>query len=223
MAEIRAASRAHVQQNRLAAARNDHVIGVGPGLQAGLDEFAAYVHAECAVAEAVVGHDDDVGLVGEPEFAQAVEQQPDLAIIVADGGARLRRTGADRMLEMVGFGEPIDHDVGRKLSQHVIAQHPLRPRDFFVGWIQDAALFGGGRKPAQDRLVRRIRECDALTRLPKGIDQDPDALRGARVDQQCAPCRPGAHDRERLATLCKDFRKARSQNRAAARDLVETQ
>jgi hypothetical protein len=124
------------------------------------------------MAEAVVGYDYDVGLVAEPEFAQPVEQEADLAVIVADGGARLRRSGADCMLEVVGFGEPIDYDVGPKLSQHVLAQHPLRPRDFFVGRIEDAALWRSGRKPAQDCVVRRIRATrlpgsqKALTRIP---------------------------------------------------------
>ena len=97
------------------------------------------------------------------------------------------------MLEMIGFGEPIDHDVGPKLSQHVIAQDR----------IEDAALLRSGPEPAQDRLVRGIRERYALARLPKGIDQDPDALRGARVDQECAPgCPRTLSQNSRRRTSC---------------------
>ena len=68
------------------------------------------------MTEAMVGNDDDVGLVSKAEFTQPVEHETDLAVIVTDGGAGRCGASAFSVLDMVRLGEPIDDHIGLELG-----------------------------------------------------------------------------------------------------------
>ncbi len=118
----------HVERDRLAAAGQDHVGGIGRRLQLGLDQGARHVHPRGIGGEPVVGDHQHAGGAGvEPR------QHPrDLPVAVAERLARGGRAHADVMLAVVRLGEPVDDDSGRELGKHVLAQHPLRPVDRVV-------------------------------------------------------------------------------------------
>jgi len=95
---------AHMEERGLAAA-GDHDV-VRPVLpKPRLDEFGIEIDPEGRLSKSVVGHDQDIGSLGQSKFAQAIEEETNFAIVIADRGARFRRTGADAVLECVGTQE----------------------------------------------------------------------------------------------------------------------
>jgi len=175
------------------------------------------------VAEAVIRHRDDVGRGREAEGVELLQEQPDLGVVGANAGARLRRAGAEPVLDVVGLGEPVDHHVGLELGQDVVAQHALGPGDRGVVVVDRAALGGRGAEALEHRFVDLGRERHAHARLPIAADQHADPLGRARVEQQRLAGRAGAYRREPLAALGEDFAQALHQHHAAARHLVEAE
>ncbi len=124
---------------------------------------------------------------------------------------------------MVRLGEPVDDHIGLEIGQHVVAKHPFRPADLRGIRILGAALFGCGRKAAQDGVVHRVRERNPHARLPIGVHQHADALRRARVDQERASGRAGADHGEGLAAFGEDFPERLRKHHALAGGGVEAE
>ena len=171
----------------------------------------------------MVGNHHDVGFVAQSECAEFIEQQADLAVVIADGCERIGMAGAEAVLDMIGFGHPDEGDVWTQCGQHVLAQHLHRPIDGAVIAICCTAFFGRRSEFFENCFAYALGIRNLAAREKIAVDYGAGASVGFGREQDRAAGRARTHGHDAAAVLRQQLGDTRRGRHVAASHLIEFQ